>query len=89
MTYFLSWYRAQILWCSLGFRTPRIAREQKVALEYFYNNLSATNACDSNELREISILVRQMMDAVGKKYAVHELIFESYEFSWSQKILRN
>jgi hypothetical protein len=42
-----------------------IARERKVALESFYDNFSATNACNTNELGRISPLVRHMMDAVG------------------------
>jgi phage gp29-like protein len=58
-----------------------LARNQKCALEYFYNNLSATNACDSNENGGMALLIRQMMDAIGKKYAVHEIIFEPHEIS--------
>ncbi|MDR1890671.1 MAG: DUF935 domain-containing protein [Puniceicoccales bacterium] len=76
---------ARLHWEILSVDDSDIAREQKVALEYFYNNLSATNACDANELGGISLLVRQMMDAVGKKYAVHEIIFEPHEFSGSEK----
>ncbi|MDR1434898.1 MAG: DUF935 domain-containing protein [Puniceicoccales bacterium] len=50
---------------------------QKEVLEYFYDNLSATNAYDRNECGGFDLLVKQMMDAVGKKYAVHEIIFET------------
>lgn len=49
---------------------------QKQALEYFYGNLQVTNAFDRNEHGGFGLLVKQMMDAVGKKYAVHELIFQ-------------
>lgn len=52
------------------------AKKQQEALTYFYNNLTATNACDANEKGGFSLLIRQMMDAIGKKYAVHEIIFD-------------
>ncbi|MDB6066232.1 MAG: hypothetical protein JWR26_2440 [Pedosphaera sp.] len=52
------------------------AQQQKLALEYFYNHLTATNALEENETGGFSLLVRQMMDAVGKRYAVHEIIWQ-------------
>lgn len=52
------------------------AMAQKEALEFFYNNLSATNALEQNESGSLSLLLRQMMDAVGKRYAVHEIIWQ-------------
>lgn len=52
------------------------AKKQQSALVYFYNNLTATSACDANERGGIGLLIRQMMDAIGKKYAVHEIIFD-------------
>jgi phage gp29-like protein len=55
------------------------AIQHKEALEYFYNNLTATHACDANEQGGFSLLVKQMMDAVGKRYSVHELVFEPRE----------
>jgi phage gp29-like protein len=76
---------ARLHWEILSVDDSDIAKEPKISLEYFYNNLSATNACDTNELGGISLLVRQMMDAVGKKYAVHEIIFEPHDFSESEK----
>jgi phage gp29-like protein len=45
------------------------------ALEYFYRNLECSNAVDANERGGFSLLARQMMDAVGKRYAVHEIIW--------------
>ncbi|MDR2778732.1 MAG: DUF935 domain-containing protein [Puniceicoccales bacterium] len=78
---------ARLHWEILSTDDSDLAKEQKIALEYFYNNLSTTNACDSNEFGGISLLVRQMMDAVGKKYAVHEIIFEPHEISKSEKDL--
>ncbi|MDR0590769.1 MAG: DUF935 domain-containing protein [Puniceicoccales bacterium] len=53
------------------------AMAQKLALEYFYDNLHTTNAFDCNERGGFGLLIKQMMDAVGKKYAVHEIIFET------------
>ncbi|MDR1457885.1 MAG: DUF935 domain-containing protein [Puniceicoccales bacterium] len=76
---------ARLHWEILSIDDSELAKEQKIALEYFYNNLSATNACDGNEFGGISLLVRQMMDAVGKKYAIHEIIFEPHEILASEK----
>lgn len=52
------------------------AKAQKEALEFFYNNMAVTNAFDLNERGSVKLLIRQMMDAVGKKYAVHEIIWD-------------
>ena len=52
------------------------AQQQKLALEYFYNHLTATNALEENETGGLSLLIRQMMDAIGKRYAVHEIIWQ-------------
>jgi phage gp29-like protein len=51
------------------------AEAHKEALTFFYNNISVTNAIDKNERGGFALLVRQMLDAVGKKYAVHEIIW--------------
>lgn len=51
------------------------AEAHKKALQNFYNNLTVVSAIDENERGEVSLLLRQMMDAVGKKYAVHEIIW--------------
>jgi len=49
------------------------------ALDEFYDNLSCINALDENEAGGFSLLVRQMMDAVGKYYAVHEIVWQPGE----------
>ncbi len=49
---------------------------QKEILESFYNNLSCVNAYDENERGGLALLIKQMMDAIGKKYAVHEVVFK-------------
>src|SRR3954464_12878687 len=48
------------------------ALQHKKALEYFYTNLACSHGLDGNERGGFKPLVRQMMDAIGKRYAVHE-----------------
>jgi phage gp29-like protein len=52
---------------------PRAAAH-KETLEYFYNNLTVTDATDRNVRTGMSGLLRQMMDAVIQRYAVHEIL---------------
>ena len=52
------------------------ARQQQEILKNFYQNLTCVNAYDENERGGLPLLIRQMMDAVGKKYAVHEIVFK-------------
>ncbi len=49
---------------------------QKEKLEWFYNHLTATNAIDQNKRGGFSTLARQMLDSLGKKYSVHEIIWK-------------
>jgi len=51
------------------------ALRHKAALEDFYQNLESTNAADLNERGGFTLLLRQMMDAMGKRYAVHEIVW--------------
>jgi phage gp29-like protein len=55
--------------------SPR-ATEHRAALEYFWRNARCVNALDENETGAFPLLARQMMDAVGKKYAVHEIVWD-------------
>jgi len=55
--------------------SPR-ARAHKEALDYFWRNVRSVNALDENERGGFPLLARQMMDAVGKRYAVHEIVWE-------------
>ncbi|MDR2735762.1 MAG: DUF935 domain-containing protein [Puniceicoccales bacterium] len=66
---------ARLQWEIIALDQSEEALNHKCALEYFYNNLSATHACDGNERGGFGLLVKQMMDAIGKKYAVHEIIY--------------
>ncbi|MHB9009194.1 MAG: phage portal protein family protein [Limisphaerales bacterium] len=52
------------------------ALKQKEVLERFYNSLRATSAIDQDELGGVKLLLRQMMDAKGKRYSVHHLVWE-------------
>jgi len=54
--------------------SPRAALH-KEKLEYFYHNLIARSVEDGNALGGVPLLVRQMMDSTGKKYAVHEIVY--------------
>ncbi|HEY3760663.1 MAG TPA: DUF935 family protein [Verrucomicrobiae bacterium] len=53
-----------------------LAQAQRSFLNHFYTNLTATNAINPDEEGGFSLLVRQMMDAVGKYYAIHEIVWE-------------
>lgn len=46
------------------------------ALDDFYDNITVVNALDQNETGGLPLLIRQMMDAVGKYYAVHEIVWQ-------------
>ena len=55
--------------------SPRAA-EHREALDFFWRNVRCVNALDENEAGGFALLARQMMDAVGKRYAVHEIVWE-------------
>lgn len=63
-------------WEILTLNDSPAAQQQKLALEYFYNHLTATTALEENETGGLALLARQMMDAVGKRYAVHEIVWQ-------------
>jgi hypothetical protein len=48
----------------------------KATLEYFYNNITVTDATDLNVRTGMSGLLRQMMDAIIQRYAVHEIVWK-------------
>lgn len=50
-----------------------LAEAQCEFLKDFFRNITATNACEPGEEGGFSLLVRQMMDAVGKRYSIHEI----------------
>jgi hypothetical protein len=53
-----------------------LAQQQKDFLGNFYANVTATTALNADEEGGMSLLIRQMMDAVGKYYAVHEIVWK-------------
>jgi hypothetical protein len=52
------------------------AEAHKATLEYFYNNLTVTDATDLNVRTGMSGLLRQMMDSIIQRYAVHEIVWK-------------
>ena len=53
-----------------------LAEKQAAALKHFYNNLTATDALKPDQQGGLALLVRQMMDAQAKYYAVHEIVWQ-------------
>ena len=54
----------------------KLAADQKATLERFYNNISVTSALEQDERGSFQLLVRQMVDAHGMKYSVHEIVWK-------------
>ena len=52
------------------------AAKHKAALEYLFGHCTATNAVREDETGGFSLLVRQMADAIGKRYSVHEIVWQ-------------
>ncbi|MDR2030109.1 MAG: DUF935 domain-containing protein [Puniceicoccales bacterium] len=69
---------ARLPWDILAIDGSGEALVQQEALRFFYNSLSCVHAADGNERGGFSLLVKQMMDAVGKKYAVHEIVYHEH-----------
>ncbi|MDR1255773.1 MAG: DUF935 domain-containing protein [Puniceicoccales bacterium] len=80
---------SRLNWEVLTLDDSDLAKKQKEALEYFYDHLTTTNACDGNERGGFKLLIRQMMDAIGKKYAIHEMIFSPQTGSDSLQLTAN
>lgn len=52
------------------------AKIHQAALQYFYNNLTATDALEGDVTGGFKLLVRQMLGAIGLRYAVHEITWQ-------------
>ncbi len=50
-----------------------LAERQQAVLQDFFAQLETTHALETDERGGFALLVRQMMDAVGKRYAVHQV----------------
>lgn len=66
---------ARLPWEIVQTEDSEESRQQSEFLRYFYDHLTCCNACDLNERGGFALLLKQMMDCVGKKYAVHEIVY--------------
>ncbi len=51
------------------------AEAQKEFLEDFYARIGASSVLEADQRGGVSLLLRQMMDAMGKRYSVHEIVW--------------
>ncbi|MDR2576959.1 MAG: DUF935 domain-containing protein [Puniceicoccales bacterium] len=70
---------SRLQWDILTMDNSEDAMQQQKALRFFYNSIQCVNAADANERGGFSLLIKQMMDAVGKRYAVHEIVYRSHD----------
>lgn len=77
--------RAQ--WEVLTIGSTLDALQQKEVLEVFYNNLTATSALKQNMRGGMGLLQRQMMDACGKGFSVHEMTWKPLKGLGTQRSL--
>jgi phage gp29-like protein len=52
------------------------AKAHAEALQHCYEHLGCTHATDQNMTGGLELLLTQMMDAVGKRYSVHEIVWQ-------------
>ena len=64
------------------------ARAHVSALRFFYEHLECEHAVDTAERGGFKLLARQMMDAVGKRFAVHEIVWRRSHDSTARTALR-
>ncbi len=53
-----------------------VAEAHKKTLEHFYDHLEVTDATDENVRTGVSGLLRQMLDSIVQRYAVHEIVWK-------------
>jgi phage gp29-like protein len=70
---------SRLQWDILTTDESEEALAQQESLRFFYNSLRCVNAANGNERGGFSLLIKQMMDAVGKRYAVHEIVYQTHE----------
>jgi hypothetical protein len=63
-------------WEVLAINNSPEARAHQQALEYFYGNLRCSSVLRQDENGGFGLLVTQMMDAVAKGFAVHEIAWQ-------------
>lgn len=52
------------------------AEEHKAAIQYAFDHCTVTHALDLNQRGGYRLLIRQMMEALGILYSVHEIVWE-------------
>ncbi len=52
------------------------AEKHQRALQYFYDNLTVSDVMEQNIRGKFRLLVEQMMQAIGDRYAVHEIVWQ-------------
>jgi hypothetical protein len=50
-------------------------RQAEVLTAFYRNSIRVTSVLEQNEKGGLSLLIRQMMDAVGKRFAAHEIVW--------------
>lgn len=63
-------------WEIVQFDDSPEAAAQKEVLEQFYGDITAISAVDGNCVGGVNLLIRQMMSAVGMRYACHEIVWQ-------------
>lgn len=64
-----------------------LAQKQREALQYFYDHIRAENALDGDEVGEFSLLVRQIMDAKGKRYSTHHIVWANDGIGYTARLI--
>lgn len=52
------------------------AKSHKQALEAAFKGITCAEALDQNTVGDVNLLIRQMMNAVGGKFSVHEIVWK-------------
>jgi phage gp29-like protein len=55
--------------------SPEAERQRAVA-EFFFGNLTATSSVDEELVGDVALLMEQMLDALGKRWSVHEIVWQ-------------
>jgi hypothetical protein len=67
---------ARLPWEIRKMDDSRMATRQAEVLTEFWNSIRVSTVLQQDERGGLSLLIRQMMDAVGKRFAVHEIVWK-------------
>ena len=67
---------SRLPWEVVAFDESPEAARQKEVLESFVDTLEATNAADEDERGGIKLLIRYMLDSVGMRWSVQEIVWK-------------